>query len=153
MCFIRRCDPRRTAASPWPLKLSSICLHFLSRQFRCWPQPYAKDHVMVNINNIRVTNMYISMLLTYSYCLGAHRRQWMPFRPPFLTACERLRTENTSSSRINLCKQFFYCFLLNQAKPFLPNPFQRSCPRPIGCIQIYHAVGGANDTTMVMMFV
>jgi hypothetical protein len=118
MCFIGRCDSRRTAASPWPMKLSSICLHFLSRQFRCWPQPYAKDHVMVNIKNIRVTNMFISMLFTYSYCLGAHRRQWMPFRPPFLTECKRLKTENTSSSRINLCKRLFYRCLLNQAKPF-----------------------------------
>jgi hypothetical protein len=126
--------------------LTSICLHFLSRRFHCWPQPWAKDHVIVNIKNIRVTNMFISMLLTYSYWW------WMPFRPPFLTACERF-TKNTSSSRINLFKKLFYRFILNQAKAFLPNPFRRGCPRPIGCIQRYHAVGGANGTTMVVMFV
>jgi hypothetical protein len=132
--------------------LSSICLQFLSRQFCCWPQPYAKDHVMVNIKNIWVTNMFISILLTYSYCLGTRRRWWMPFRPPFLTACERF-AENTSSSTINLFKQLFYRFILNQAKAILPNPFRRGCPRLIGCIQIYHAIGGANGTTMVVMFV
>ena len=35
----------------------------------------------------------------------------------------------------------------------LANPFGRGYPRRIGCIQRYHAVGGANGTTMVMMFV
>jgi hypothetical protein len=84
--------------------------------------------------------------------LGACRRWWMPFRAPFLTACERF-AENTSSSRINLFKRLFYYFILNQAIEFLPNPFRRGCPRPIGCIQRYHAVGGANGTTMVVMFV
>jgi len=43
--------------------------------------------------------------------------------------------------------------MLNQAKVFLPNPFRRGCPRPIGGIQRYHAVGRANGTTMVVMFV
>ena len=154
MCFIGRCAPRCTTASPsWPSKLSSICLHFLSHRFRCWPQPWAKDHVMVNIKNIQITNMFISMLWTYSYCFSARRRWWMPFRPPFLTACKQF-TENTSSSRINLFKRLFYPFILNQAKAFLPNPFQRGCPRPIGGgIQRYHAVEGANCTTMVVMFV
>jgi hypothetical protein len=85
--------------------------------------------------------MFISMLLTYSYCLGARRRWWMPFPAPFLTACKRF-AENTSSSRINLFKWLFYCFILNQAIEFLPNPFRRGCPCPIGCIQRYHAVGG-----------
>jgi hypothetical protein len=89
--------------------------------------------------------MFISMLSTYSYCLGARRRWWMPFRAPFLTACERF-AENTSSSRINLFKRLFYCFLLNQAIEFLPTPFRRGCPRPIGSIHRYHAVGGANGT-------
>jgi hypothetical protein len=96
--------------------------------------------------------MFISMLLTYSYGLGARSRWWMPFRAPFLTACEQF-AENTSSCRINLFKQLFYCFILNQAKEFLPNPFRRGYPRPIGCIQRYHTVGGANGTTMVVMFV
>jgi hypothetical protein len=35
----------------------------------------------------------------------------------------------------------------------LPDPFGRGYPRPIGCIHRYHAVGGANGTTMVVMFV
>jgi hypothetical protein len=39
--------------------------------------------------------------------------------------------QKQSSSRIKLIKQLFYCFLLNQAKAFLPNPFQRGCPSPI----------------------
>jgi hypothetical protein len=90
--------------------------------------------------------MFISMLLTYSYCLGARRQWWMTFRAPFLTACEQF-AKNTSSSRINLFKRLFYCFILNQAIEFLPNPIRRGCPRPIGCIQRYHAVGGANGTT------
>ncbi len=100
---------------------------------------------MVNIKNIRVTNMFISMLITYLYCLGARLWWWMPFRPPFLTACEWF-AENTNSSRINLFKLLFYRFILNQAKTFLPSPFQRGCLRPIGCIQRYHTVGGANGT-------
>jgi hypothetical protein len=76
----------------------------------------------------------------------------MPFRPPFLTACEQF-AENTSSSRINLFKRLFYRFILNQANAFLPNPFQIGHLRWIGRIQRYHAVGGANGTTMVVMFV
>ncbi len=73
-------------------------------------------------------------------------------RPPFLTACEQF-AENTSSSRINLFKRLFYRFILNQANAFLPNPFRRGHLRRIGRIQRYHAVGGANGTTMVVMFV
>jgi hypothetical protein len=67
-------------------------------------------------------------------------------------ACERL-VENTSISRFKLISLLFYHFILNQAKAFLPNPFQSGCPCPIGCIQRYHTVGGANGTTMVVMFV
>ena len=100
--------------------------------------------------------MFISMLSTYSYNMGARRRLWMPCWPPFSTACERF-DEDTSSSRIKLIKQLiywlFYCFILNQAKEFLPNPFRRGCPRSIGRIQRYHSVGGANGTAMVVMFV
>ena len=96
--------------------------------------------------------MFISMLSTYSYNMGTRRRLWMPFWPAFSTACERF-DENTSSSRIKLIKRLFYCFILNQAKALLPNPFQKGCPCPIGRIQRYHTVGGANDTTMVVMFV
>jgi len=33
--------------------------------------------------------LFICMLLVYSYYLGARRRQWMPFCPPFVTAGER----------------------------------------------------------------
>jgi hypothetical protein len=42
--------------------------------------------------------------------------------------------KNTSRSRIKLIKQLFYRFILNQAKAFLPNPFQRGWLRPIGHI-------------------
>ena len=61
--------------------------------------------------------------------------------------------ENMSSTRIKLISLLFYRFILYRAKAFLPNPFQRGCPHPIGRIQRYHTVGGANGTTMVMMFV
>ena len=98
--------------------------------------------------------MFIIMLSTYSYYMGARRRlwMWMPFWPPFFTMCERL-VENTSSSRIKLSKRLFYHFILNQAKDFLPNPFRRGCQCLIVRIQRYHAVEGANGTTMVVMFV
>jgi hypothetical protein len=69
-----------------------------------------------------------------------------------MTACKQF-VENMSSIRINLFKRLFYCFILNQAKAFFPNSFRRGCPRPIGRIQRYHAEGGANGTTMVVMFV
>ena len=72
--------------------------------------------------------------------------------PPFLTACKRF-DENTISIRIKLIKRLFYHFILNQANAFLPNPFWRGCPHLIGRIQRYHAVGGANGITMVVMFV
>ena len=96
--------------------------------------------------------MFISVLSTYSYNMGARRRLWMPFWPPFSKACERF-VKNTSSSRIILIKRLFYRFILNQAKAFLPNPFQRGCLHSIGRIQRYHAVGGAYGTAMVVMFV
>jgi hypothetical protein len=96
--------------------------------------------------------MFISMLLTYSYCLGARRRWWMPFRAPFLTACERF-AENTSSSRIKLITRLFYWFILNPAYAPSNNPFGIGSARPIGRIHRSHAVGGANGTTMVVMFV
>jgi hypothetical protein len=35
----------------------------------------------------------------------------------------------------------------------MPDPFGIGYPRPIGSIHSYHAVGGANGTTMVVMFV
>jgi len=35
----------------------------------------------------------------------------------------------------------------------MANPFGRGYPRRIGYIQRYHTVGGANGTTMVVMFV
>ena len=43
--------------------------------------------------------------------------------------------------------------ILIQAKALLPDPFGRGYPRPIGRINRYHAVGGANSTTMVVIFV
>ncbi len=56
-------------------------------------------------------------------------------------------------SRIKLITRLFYCFILNPVNTPLPDPFGRGYPRPIGCIHRYHAVGGANGTTMVVMFV
>ena len=92
--------------------------------------------------------MLISMLSTYSYNMGARHRLWMPFWPPFLTTCKRF-----GSSRIKLIKRLFYRFILNQARAFSPNPFRRDCQRQIGRVQRYHTIGGANGTTMVVMFV
>ena len=46
------------------------------------------------------------MLLAYLYCLGARRRQWMPFWPQFATAGERF-VENTSSSTFKLITRYF----------------------------------------------
>ena len=50
---------------------------------------HCHGHVVVNKKQIRVTNMFISMLLTYSYKMGVHRWWWMPFWPtnflPFFT--------------------------------------------------------------------
>jgi hypothetical protein len=54
--------------------------------------------------------MFISILSTYSYNMGAHRR-W---------ACKRF-IKNTISCRFKLIKRLFYCFILNQAK---------ACPTP-----------------------
>jgi hypothetical protein len=92
-------------------------------------------------------------LSTYSYII------WAPaiddgfrFGHHFLMACE-LFVEKTSISRIKLISLLFYHFILNQATAFLSNPFRRGCPRPIGLIQRFHVVGGANGTTMVVMFV
>ncbi len=75
---------------------------------------------------LRVTNMFISMLSTYLYNMGARRGLWMLFWPPFLTACVRF-VKNTGNSRIKLIMRLFYCFILNQAKAFLPNPFRIGC--------------------------
>ena len=43
--------------------------------------------------------------------------------------------------------------MLIQAKLLLPNPFGRGYPCPIRRFHIYHAVGGADGTTIVMMLV
>jgi hypothetical protein len=43
--------------------------------------------------------------------------------------------------------------MLIQAKLLLPNPFGRGYLCLIRSIHRYHAVGGANGTTIVMMFV
>ena len=76
----------------------------------------------------------------------------MPFQTPFTTAGERF-AENTSSSRIKLIKWLFYRYIPNPAYEPSANPFGRGQLRRIGRIQSYHAVGGANGTTMVVMFV
>ncbi len=84
--------------------------------------------------------------------MGARRRQWMPFWPPFLTVGKQF-VENTSSSRIKLTTPLFYCFTLNLAKAPLANPFGRGYLRRIGRIHRSHTIGGANGSTMVVMFV
>jgi len=76
----------------------------------------------------------------------------MPFRTPFAMAGERF-VKNTISSTIKLITRLFYRFLLNPAYAPSANPFGRGYPRRIGRIQRYHAVGWANGTTMVVMFV
>jgi hypothetical protein len=76
----------------------------------------------------------------------------MPFQPPFTTVGKRF-VENTSSSRIKLIKRLFYRLILNPANAPSPNPFGRGYTRPIGRIHRYYAIGGANGTTMVVMFV
>ncbi len=43
--------------------------------------------------------------------------------------------------------------MLNPAYESSANPFRRGYPHLIRRIQRYHAVGGANGTTMVVMFV
>jgi hypothetical protein len=42
---------------------------------------------------------------------------------------------------------------INPSQIVLAQTFQKRLPRPIGRIQRYHAVGGANGTPMVVMFV
>ncbi len=87
------------------------------------------------------------MLLVYSYCLGARRWWWMPFRPPLLTAGEQF-IKNTSSHRIKLIKQLFYQFIQNQAQALLPSPFWRGSLHRIGQIYTSHAVGAANGSQL-----
>ncbi len=87
------------------------------------------------------------MILVYSYCLGARRKQWMPFQPPFLTAGEQF-IKNTSSHRIKLIKQLFYRFIQNQAQALLPSPFRRGSLRPIRQVYTSHAVGAANGSPL-----
>ena len=41
--------------------------------------------------------MFISMLSTYLYNMGAPRRLWMPFWPPFLTACKHHSVEGQTA--------------------------------------------------------
>jgi len=80
--------------------------------------------------------MFISMLLTYSYYMGARRRWWMPFRTPFATAGERV-VENTSSSRIKLIKWLFYRFI----------PTQRMRPRPTPSEEVNRVWSGVSKVT------
>jgi len=50
--------------------------------------------------------MFISMLLTYLYYVGARRQWWMPFRTPFATAGERF-VKDMVSSTIKLITRLF----------------------------------------------
>ncbi len=60
---------------------------------------------------------------------------------------------NMITSRIKLIKRLFYRFIQNQAKAPSLNPFGRGYLHWIGRIHQSHAVGGANGSTMVVMFV
>jgi hypothetical protein len=61
--------------------------------------------------------------------------------------------KNTSSSRIKLTTLLLYCFTLNPGKATSLNPFGRGYLHWIGRIHQSHAIGGANGSTMVVMFV
>ncbi len=61
--------------------------------------------------------------------------------------------KSTSSGRIKLTTPLLYRFPLNPGKALLTNPFQRGYLHRIGWIHQSHAVGGANGSTMVVMFV
>ncbi len=91
------------------------------------------------------------MLLVYLYCLGARCWRWMPFRPPFLMAGERL-IKNTRSHRIlikgKLIKHLFNQFIQNQAQALLPSPSQRGSLHRIGQIYTSHAIGAANSSPL-----
>jgi hypothetical protein len=76
----------------------------------------------------------------------------MPLWPPLSTAGKQF-VESTSSGRIKLTTPLFYRFTINPGKALLTNPFQRGYLRGIGRIHQSHAVGGANGSTMVVMFV
>jgi hypothetical protein len=72
--------------------------------------------------------------------------------PPLLMAGKQF-VESTSSGRIKLTTPLFYRFTLNTGKALLNNPFQRGYLRQIGRIYQSHAIGVANGSTMVVMFV
>jgi hypothetical protein len=76
----------------------------------------------------------------------------MPFRPPFFGAGKQF-IENTSSSTIESMIWLFEQFLFIHAKALFADPFRRGYPLPIGSIHRYQALEGANNITMVMMFV
>ncbi len=84
--------------------------------------------------------------------MGARRWQWMPFRPPFMMVGERF-VENAISKKSKITMPLFYCFKLNPAQTPLADPFERGCLRQIRRIHQSHSVGGANGSTMVVMFV
>ena len=60
---------------------------------------------------------------------------------------------NMSSHRIKLITRLFYQIRLNPATAPLTKPFGRGYLHRIGLIHQSHAIGGANGSTMVVMFV
>jgi hypothetical protein len=72
--------------------------------------------------------------------------------PPLSKSDERF-VESTSSGRVKLTTPLFNHFTLNPGKALLTNPFQRGYLRWIGRIHQSLAIGGANGSTMVVMFV
>ena len=80
--------------------------------------------------------------------MGTRRRLWMPFWHPFSTVGNQIM-ENSSSCGLKLIFVLFYKTPPTRS----PNQFGIGYSCPIGSIHRYHTVGGANCTTMVVMFV
>jgi len=95
--------------------------------------------------------LFISMLLVYSYSLGARRQQWMPFRPPFATAGKQL-VENKMSCRIQLISLLF----IDLYKPrltVLGQPLRMADHASDWGDSLNRRCRGGKRVTMVMMFV
>jgi hypothetical protein len=89
------------------IEFASDSPSFLLPSICSCPQEQLDNIARINLNKNREVELFITMLFIYSYCLGAHRQQWMPFRPPFLATGERL-VENKMSCRITFISLLFY---------------------------------------------
>ncbi len=105
--------------------------------------------VIGNLANRSFLESYVSHHKAMAY---NSRQQWMPLWPPLSTAGEQFN-KNTSTSRIQLTTLLFYRFIPNLGKAPSHNPFGRGYLRWIRRVHSSHVIGGANSTTMVVMFV